>query len=214
MKIKSNRKTKRYNKKETTKVEIVEILTTEQTQAIDTISNDRDKAICQFLLNTGLRVDEMVNLNYRDCFEDIRSKTIRDSITVIGKGNKERMIPLNQTAKNTILAIDKYNRQQLQVKGINLNHALLVSQKKSRLSKRQIERMVNSNLDTHPHVFRHTCFTNLRKRNTPLEVIQKVAGHSDITTTARYYLNVNNEDLTNAMNAIDQQGMRLVAASA
>jgi site-specific recombinase XerD len=205
MKVKCNRKRgKRYNKKQTTKVKVVEILKPEQELAIPCITNLRDKAIIEFLLHTGLRITEYLNLNYGDVFEDIRKKQIKDEISVTGKGNKKRSIPLNENAKQAILNLDSYNRKNLGVKGITKGTPLTISRFGRRISEDTIQAVVNKNLGTNPHVLRHTCLTNMRKEGVKLEVIQKIAGHSDISTTTKYYLSVSNEDLTNAVKAIEK----------
>lgn len=200
-KLKSTKKGKRYDRKQTKTVEVVEVLTPSQLRKIESIENSRDQAICKLLLHTGLRVEELTLLNYSDVFESIKENKVKDVVYITGKGNKERMIPFNQDARNAILAIHHYNKKVLNVR-VNINAPLLISLQLKRMSKSNIQKMIRAELDTHPHVFRHTCFTNIRKQGVPLEVIQKLAGHSSITTTTKYYLDVNTDDLKDAIQKI------------
>lgn len=203
MRVKSVKKSKRYNKKETIKSNNVEILSDNQINKINSIDNIRDKSIMVLLLNTGLRESELTNLNYTDIFEDVKKKIVKDNVKFIGKGNKERIVPLNNDCKEAIINIDNYNRNELELTQITKNNPLLVSQKKQRLANRTLRHLTDKYINTNPHVFRHTCFTNLRKNGVEGEVIQRIAGHSDYSTTVKYYLNVNNEDMTNAMKTLE-----------
>ena len=198
-KVKSNRRKKRYNRKETKKVKTIQVL--DDISSIEEIENLRNRGIILLLLHTGLRVSELVNLNYGDIYES-GLKKIKDSIQVIGKGNKLRVIPLNEQAKRAVRLIDRYNRKHLLVKGITQRTPFLISQKLYRMTTRAVEYITKKELGVHPHVLRHTCLTLLRKNGVPLEVLQKIAGHESIQTTAKYYLAVTNEDLKKAMQAL------------
>jgi site-specific recombinase XerD len=198
--VKSKARRTKYNKANTTKVSVVKVLTPSQIEMIDSIDNDRDRSICQILLDTGLRVDELANLNYIDVYSDIRRNQVLDVITLVGKGNKERQVPLTDRAKAAIKAIHRYNKKELGTK-IDKHCPLLISRNLNRLHTNTIRLMIQTELASNPHVFRHTCFTNLRKAGVRLEVIQKIAGHSSISTTEKYYLSVNTEDLKDAVRA-------------
>lgn len=210
MTIKSTKKHNLNRKTKKTKQHIVEILTDTQIEKINTIKNQRDKAIILFLLNTGLRVSEFVNLNYQDVFENIKNKVVKSEIIITGKGNKERTIPLNNTARQSILTIDRYNRTSLEVKNINRNYPVLISRQASRLSRQQIHNICQANLETHPHVLRHTCLTNLKNNGVDGVIIQKLAGHSDYNTTAKYYLSVSSEDIKNAVDTLSRSNPQIL----
>ncbi len=212
MKI-STKHHKKYNRKQTRKVKVVEILTQEQLNSINSIKNQRDRAVCIFLLNTGLRVSELTELDYGTVFEDIRSKIIVDKLLVLGKGNKERTIILTQAAKQAILDINYYNRKELGAKGINKNSPLLLSRIGQRLTPRSIQLVIKRELNTSPHIFRHTCFTNMSRAGVIGVVIQKAAGHSEFSTTAKYYLAVTDKDIAEAFETVevkDRKGFELV----
>ena len=200
-KVKSNRRKKRYNRNETKRVKTVKVLDTEKLESINEIENLRNRGIILLLLHTGLRVSELVNLNYGDIYETGLRK-VKDSIQVIGKGNKLRIIPLNETAKQAIRLIDRYNRKRLFLKGITQRTPFLISQKLFRMTTRAVEYITKKEIGVHPHVLRHTCLTLLRRSGVPLEVLQKIAGHENIQTTAKYYLAVTNLDLEQAMQSI------------
>jgi len=202
MKIKSVKKAKRYNKRKTKKANVVEVLSPKQTMAIEGVENPRDKAIILLMLNTGLRLTEVVDLNYGDVFDDLKTLSLPSQIKVVGKGNKERVIALNNMAKTQLLSLHHFNRNTLGIRGITKTSPLLLSNRYKRLTPRAIQYAVRASLSTHPHVLRHTCFTNMMKSGVEGVVIQKAAGHSEFSTTAKYYLSVTGEDIQTAYSMI------------
>ena len=200
--IKSTKKRNKNYKSKVIKQSEIKVLSENQIKSINFISNKRDKAIIQILLHTGLRANELVNLNYGDVFASIRKKEIPESIEIKGKGNKIRIIYLNNEVKKAILSLDFYNRKELGLKGIRQNTPFIITQKGTRLSNTHLQRITKKYLNINPHTLRHTCFTLMRKRGIRIEVIQKVAGHNNIQTTCKYYLNVNSEDIKNAFNQL------------
>ena len=193
-----NRKTKKVNIKE------VQTLNDKQIQQIERIQNLRDRALIQLLLNTGLRVRELHNLNYGDCFDSIRTLSVVDELKILGKCNKYRYVPLNNTAKDAMVDIVQYNRRGLHITNTNRNTPLLISRNCNRLSIRQIQTIFKNELKTHPHIARHTYLTNLRKAGVSGEVIQNIAGHSDYNTTIRYYFDITSEDRLIAAMSLDR----------
>lgn len=207
--VKSKARRTKYNRLETTKVRTVEILSPDQIARIDLIENDRDRSICFILLDTGLRIDELTNLNYSDVFTDIRRKQVKEVIQITGKGNKERSVPLTDRAINAFLTVHQYNQNNLGIK-IDRFCPVLISRNLRRLHNDTIRKMIQDEIEANPHTFRHTCFTNLRKSNVNIEVIQKIAGHTSITTTEKYYLAVNTEDLIQAIKKTTESGIHLI----
>lgn len=211
MEIKSIKKHNRYNKKRTKKEKSVKTLNDKQKVSINFIENKRDKAIINFLSNTGLRVSELIDLNYDDLFSDIRDREINEVIYVIGKGNKRREIPLNESAINSIKEIDKYNRQVLKIRNINRNIPFLISRIGTRMSRQAIYNITKNTLKVSPHVLRHTFGSELAKSNERIEVISSILGHSSIEITNRFYIAKTLEDKVNAVKALDKKNSHNVA---
>lgn len=148
----------------------------------------RDRAILELLYGSGLRVSELAGL-------DMGALDLADrSARVLGKGKKERLVPLGSAS---VAALHAY----LGVRG-RLAHprtgavhptALFLSARGLRLGVRRIQEMVShhGNLgagrpDLHPHALRHTCATHLMGGGADLRVIQEILGHSSLSTTQRY----------------------------
>lgn len=155
----------------------------------------RDFAIITIFLNCGIRVSELVNININDISNNI--------LSVIGKGNKERIIYLNKT---TISAINDYLKNE-RVEYKNENEPLFISQKKSRISARTVQRIIKkyvglSNINNKhitPHKLRHTCATLLYGEGIDIRKIQTILGHENISTT-EIYTHVKSVDLEDAIN--------------
>jgi len=144
---------------------------------------ERDYAILSLFLNTGIRESELLGIN----IDDING----DTLTVRGKGNKEREIPLSPSC---LLAIERYLRCKIHHDG----KALFTSEKNTRICRETVIGLVKKYLnvigkgDLSPHKLRHSCFTNLVANGTDIRTVQEIAGHSNIATTT-IYLHVNSE---------------------
>lgn len=147
---------------------------------------ERDLAIIECLYSTAVRASELLQLNRSDI------SFTRDDITVLGKGNKERITYLN--AKSHV-HLQKY----LEMRTDN-NPALFVSARAphNRLTLRGLEDLIKrigaaANVDkVHPHRFRRTSATDLLNAGMPMEQVQELLGHKSIETT-RIYCTVNQE---------------------
>lgn len=147
--------------------------------------NDRDKAIICFLLSTGCRINEVVQLNKNDInFSEKQCK-------VLGKGNKERIVYIDDITK---LFLNRY----LSERKDNFD-ALFVGKGSERMTPSGIRRMLvklgeKSNVqNVHPHRFRRTLATNLIHRGMPIQEVAKILGHSKLDTTMKYvYIDNNN----------------------
>lgn len=148
----------------------------------------RDKALLELLYGCGIRVSEICNLN----LEDVELKD--GFIKVRGKGNKERIVPTGQKAKE---ALKKYLaiKQILKIKN-NFSSdetPLFINNRGKRLSDRQVRRIVLKYakaigiLDKiSPHTLRHTFASHLLMEGADLRVIQELLGHSSLSTTQIY----------------------------
>lgn len=156
---------------------------------------ERDTAILTIFLNCGLRLSELVNINL--C--DIKG----DTLTIIGKGNKERSIYLNDACKKAI-------KEYLLVRPVDKvkdKNALFLSKQNKRISPRMVELMVKkyiqlAGLDTRkytPHKLRHTAATLMHKYgNVDVLTLQQILGHESIATT-QIYTHIDREDVRQAL---------------
>jgi site-specific recombinase XerD len=140
----------------------------------------RDIAIITLLLHTGVRVSELCHLDT----DDVVIKERSGSVTVTGKGNKQRVIPLNVTVRSALT-------NWLKVRG-NEPGPLFISQLGGRISPRSVERIVkkyayHAHLDgVTPHVLRHTFCKSLIDAGESIDRVALLAGHESLDTTARY----------------------------
>lgn len=147
----------------------------------------RDKAIIEILFSTWCRVSEVVQMD----IADIRG----DSITVIGKGQKERTVYLNSKAQ---LAIKNYLESRK-----DGNAALFVSRTAKRLERNSIESVVKNigmaaGIDNvHPHRFRRTGATFALRAGMPIEKVSYLLGHESVSTT-QIYLDISEEEMKQA----------------
>lgn len=140
---------------------------------VDRSGNKRDFTIVMMLLNTGLRVSELVSLDRTD----IEISERKGSVRVIGKGNKERVIPLN---KETRRALKKYLDERT-----DRHPALLLSNRGKRISVRSVQYLLEKR-GVHPHQLRHTFITGLVRNNEDIAVIQSMSGHASTKMIVRY----------------------------
>ncbi|PYU34729.1 MAG: tyrosine recombinase XerC [Acidobacteria bacterium] len=149
---------------------------------------ERDRAILELLYASGLRVSELTGLNREDV--DRKERMLR----VIGKGNKERIIPYGSKAEE---ALERYGpiRAKLlarsgsggDVRAVFLNHEgrRMGNRSVARVVKKYV-RLMNVNWDLHPHSLRHAFASHLLADGADLRAIQELLGHSSLSTTQRY----------------------------
>lgn len=157
----------------------------------------RDYAIIMLFLNCGLRLSELSNI-------DIDSIKDDDTLTVIGKGNKERTVFLNEAC---IEAVQDY--LQVRPKDTKDSKALFLSMRKFRMSNRAIQHMIDRYLDKagldtsiySAHKLRHTAATLMYKHgNVDIRALQAILGHESVSTT-QIYTHIDDERLRNAINS-------------
>lgn len=174
----------------------------EAEKLLDTISENkneefrkRDYAIIMLFLNCGLRLSELSSINV----DKIKNN---DSLDIIGKGNKERTIFLNE---GCMLAIEDY--LSIRPENVNDKEALFISREKNRMSNRAIQHMVDKYLkkagfDTSiysTHKLRHTAATLMYKHgNVDIRALQEILGHESVSTT-QIYTHIDNDRLREAV---------------
>lgn len=157
----------------------------------------RNKAIIETLFSCGLRVSELVNLKKSDLFEE--EKFIR----VLGKGNKERLVPISGKALHEI-NLWYIDRNQMNIKpgeedyvflnrrGAHLTRTMILIMIKNYAKDAGIKKTIS------PHTLRHSFATALLKGGADLRVIQEMLGHEDIGTT-EVYTHLETSDLRKAI---------------
>ncbi len=157
---------------------------------------ERDYAILVLFMNCGLRLSELVGINVNS----IRG----DTLTVIGKGNKERTVYLNQACKDAITA---YKVKRDKILNIKEPKALFISERKTRISPKTVQYLVKkyiqaSGLDPDkysPHKLRHTAATLMYKHgHVDIRALQAILGHESIATT-EIYTHIDEEHLREAV---------------
>ncbi len=143
----------------------------------------RNAAVVELLFATGARISEICSLKNSDI--DVVERTVK----IFGKGSRERII---QIENNDVLKIIK---EYITINGNvnNQNGFFFLNNRKSRLSEqsvrtilRNFEKQINSNIHITPHMFRHSVATMLLEEDVDIRYIQKILGHSSITTTQIY----------------------------
>jgi len=143
---------------------------------ISTPEGMRDRALVETLYATGLRISELGSLTVRDVGED--------TLTVVGKGNKTRRVPIGRPAQE---ALDDYlqSGRGFLASG-DAGEALWVGVRGGKLDSRGIRRVVSKRLATFPHALRHSFATHLLEGGADLRTVQDLLGHTDLATTQIY----------------------------
>ncbi|MCX6168811.1 MAG: site-specific tyrosine recombinase XerD [Ignavibacteriales bacterium] len=153
----------------------------------DDITGLRDKAILETLYSSGLRVSELINLKINDLYFD------DEVVRVLGKGSKERIVPLGSSAINWLKKYLLHSRPHLEKKSKSQNFVFLNMKMGSKISRMSIWNIVNRyaeeagiKKEIHPHTFRHSFATHLLEGGADLRAVQEMLGHADISTTQIY----------------------------
>ncbi|HYO12450.1 MAG TPA: tyrosine recombinase XerC [Thermoanaerobaculia bacterium] len=145
----------------------------------------RDRAILELLYASGLRVSELVGLDWPDI--DLSARVLR----VMGKGGKERMVPFGRAAGEAL-------RRWLEVwesvrKPVDDSEPVFLSPRGVRLGDRAVRHLIDKWVDAaalakgvHPHTLRHTFATHLLENGADLRAIQELLGHNSLSTTQKY----------------------------
>ena len=169
-----------------------EILTIEEIDAliavIDLSKNEghRNRAIIETLYSCGLRVSELINLRFSDLYFD------EGFIRVIGKGNKERLVPVSSQVQKEIELYNNHIRRHQEITKGHENIVFL-NRRGSQLTRvmiftiiKELAKSIGLKKIISPHTFRHSFATHLIEGGANLRAIQDMLGHESITTTEIY----------------------------
>lgn len=137
----------------------------------------RDRAILEMLYGTGLRVSELAAMSVRDV-RDVRFLTVR------GKGDKDRSIPISGAARRSV--DDYLLRGRGALASDHAGDALWVGVRGGRLGVRSIRRIVHQRVGSFPHAMRHSFATHLLENGADLRSVQDLLGHTELATTQIY----------------------------
>jgi integrase/recombinase XerC len=148
----------------------------------------RDSAICELLYATGLRVAELVGLDWGAI--DLAGRVLR----VVGKGGKERMVPFGRPAAAALRQwLEDWEAVRAGDPGQAGSEPVFLNHRGGRLSDRSVRRILDRWVEqtalargVHPHTLRHTFATHLLENGADLRTIQELLGHSSLSTTQKY----------------------------
>lgn len=153
---------------------------------LTTYEGRRNKAIIETLYASGLRVSELVNLRISHLY-------FKDSfVRIIGKGNKERLVPIGQEAIKQVDSYINHDRVHLKIK-LGDEDVVFLNRRGGKLSRNMIFYIIKGLVEgvgikknVSPHTLRHSFATHLIEGGADLRIVQDMLGHSSITTTEIY----------------------------
>ena len=164
-------------------------------QSLETLAEEsgeltaiRNLAMVEMLYASGARVSELCGLNLNDIDYD------RQTIRVIGKGNKERVIPIGRPA---MAALEKWLAVRPQLASEKSGAAIFLGARGKRIDQRQVREVVYKTIELGPHALRHSAATHLLEGGADLRTVQEILGHASLSTT-QIYTHVSAERLHSA----------------
>ena len=148
----------------------------------------RNLAMVEMLYASGARVSELCGLNLKDI--DYERSTIR----VIGKGSKERVIPIGRPA---VAALERWLKVRPQLANEKSGDAVFLGARGKRIDQRQVREVVYKTIELGPHALRHSAATHLLEGGADLRTVQEILGHASLATT-QIYTHVSPERLQSA----------------
>ena len=146
----------------------------------------RNRAILEVLYSCGLRVSELINLKFTDLFFN------EGFVRVLGKGNKERLVPLSKSVEYEINSYEEKVRSNLEIKAGHENFIFL-NRRGKQLTRvmifiiiKDLANKIDLKKSISPHTFRHSFATHLIEGGANLRAIQEMLGHESIITTEIY----------------------------
>ena len=169
----------------------------------------RDLAMLELFYSSGLRLSELVSLDTDSI--NAQERTVR----VIGKGNKERVIPVGKFA---IQAVDRWLQQRTLLAKVNEN-ALFITRTGSRVSHRTVQqrlkdwaRRSSAGRNVHPHMLRHSFASHLLESSGDLRAVQEMLGHANLSTT-QVYTHLDFQHLSKVYDAAHPRAVKKKAGS-
>jgi len=162
----------------------------EVTRLLDSFTDEspndvRNKAMIELLYATGMRVSELLDLNLSDLYLEM------GFVRCIGKGSKERIVPIGEIAIDALEVYLRGSRQELLKE--NKTDALFLNRLGTRMSRqgfwkilKQQARVAGISKEISPHKLRHSFATHLIENGADLRIVQELLGHADISTTQIY----------------------------
>lgn len=166
----------------------------------DPVVASRDAAVVELLYGGGLRVAELCGLDIGDV------DAAAGMVTVTGKGNRQRRVPVGEPAIDAVVAWRDRGRAAM-VSDATPPGALFVNRTGKRLTPRDVRRIIDrrSPAPTHPHALRHTFATHLLDGGADLRAVQELLGHADLSTT-QVYTHVSRERLRTVVRTTHPRG--------
>ena len=167
-----------------------EVIKSMESFASDTQSPSaiRDLAMVEVLYASAIRVSELCGLDLTDI--DYERQTLR----VLGKGNRERIVPIGNPAMH---ALSDYLKVRSEFQNDRSGDALFLGSRGKRIDQRQVREVVYKNAQLGPHALRHSAATHLLEGGADLRTVQEILGHSSLATT-QIYTHVSAERLQKA----------------
>ena len=177
---------------------------------LDKTENNVLKKLFLFAYNTGMRLSEIANLKWSSIsFNDGLISVVSDA-SFTTKNKKTRTIPFNNILSEILRdRLPKVIDISKEIYVFNIKGKMINPDYISKSFKKAVKEAKLNN-DYHFHLLRASFISNLAKRNVPLIAIQKLVGHANIRITEKHYLTVQNELLTQAMQALDNKVMSKV----
>lgn len=175
--------------------------------SVDGANYERDYAIITLFLNLGLRVSELVGINLKDISRNF------ETLRVIGKGNKERIVYLNSACEEAIKA---YLQKRPTNPKREAENALFISRNRNRISKQTVQWLIYKHLKEagldrpgmSVHKLRHTAATLMYQHgHTDVRILKDILGHENLATT-EIYTHVSDEQLKTAADANPLAGIK------
>lgn len=192
------------------KRKLPQVLTVEEVDAlfsqIDITTNLglRDRAAFELIYSCGLRISEACNLNVRDLFFD------EGLISVVGKGNKQRLVPLGEEAEFYLKKYISDARPGLFRKGVRETSALFLNNRGARLDRKGLWKKFSNyralaNIDSKVHTLRHSFASHILQGGADLRSVQSLLGHADISTT-QIYTHIDTRELKDSHSRFHPRG--------
>lgn len=163
---------------------------------VDTLLGLRDRALFELIYSSGLRISEALNLCFDQIFFD------EGILRIIGKGNKERIVPMGEEAEYWLKLYISQTRPHLLSTNLPAPREIFISQQGRKLTRQGIWKTLkkiaaNVGVDTKVHTLRHSFATHLLQNGADIRAVQQLLGHSDIAAT-QIYTHLTNKALAEA----------------